>query len=90
MTNPDFDDSELYDADGSYNLVRGRRYEVIINMGDANSFLCRGGITLQLEETVLRGYKTLTTTAMRDIRACRLSCIVGMCIPYRFQSKRCT
>lgn len=72
---PDFDDSGLYDGYGSYNLVAGRRYEVIINMG--MSILVGGGlITLQLKETGGAVIKSTPTTANVGYLSMSLSCIV--------------
>ena len=70
---PEFDNSGLYDGSGSYNLVEGRRYEVIINMGMHSSM--DGVITLNL---VTGGVviKSTSTTANEGYLSMSLSCIV--------------
>ena len=79
---PDFDDYRLYDGDGSYNLVAGRRYEVIINMGMSTSTPAGGGlITLQLEETGGQIIKSTPMTANTGYFTMSLSCIVDGGIP---------
>lgn len=76
----DFEDSGLYDGDGSYNLVAGRRYEVIINMGMSTP--AGGGlITLQLQETGGGVIKSTPMTANEGYFTMSLSCIVDGGIP---------
>lgn len=76
----DFDDSGMYNNSGSYNLVAGRRYEVIINMG--MSIPAGGGlITLQLEETGGAVIKSTPMTANEGYFTMSLSCIVDGGIP---------
>lgn len=76
----DFDDSGMYNNSGSYNLVAGRRYEVIINMG--MSIPAGGGlITLQLEETGGAVIKSTPMTANEGYLTMSLSCIVNGGIP---------